>query len=93
MTWARTRAFPTSTRLRILRRDPTCMACGQRPSTKADHVIPAAEGGSDDESNGQGLCAECHEAKTKAERERGMKRYAERRPRQKRRSEAHPGLK
>lgn len=91
MAWKRTRAFPTAIRLRILRRDPWCMACGDRRSTIADHVVPAAEGGTDDISNGQGLCKPCHDAKTAAERARGLARYQAVRPTQRRRSEPHPG--
>lgn len=42
-------------------------------ATVADHVIPLAEGGRDDESNLQGLCGECHEVKTQAESQRGQR--------------------
>lgn len=90
--WTRTRAFPTAARARILARDPICKHCGQRPSTIADHITPVAEGGSDDETNGQGLCAPCHDLKTHAEQQRGMKRWNERRPRQRRTPEQHPGV-
>ncbi|MFV0534603.1 MAG: HNH endonuclease [Cumulibacter sp.] len=36
-----------------------------------DHVIPKAEGGTDDESNLQTLCLSCSDAKTQAESLRG----------------------
>ena len=55
-------------RTAVLRRDPTCRGCGERPSTEADHIIPVADGGAlHDAANGQGLCAPCHDAKTRAE--------------------------
>jgi 5-methylcytosine-specific restriction protein A len=34
---------------------------------KIDHTVPRWKGGSDEDSNLQPLCAECHGAKTKAE--------------------------
>ena len=79
--------FPKATRRRILNRDRTCRHCRKHPATIADHIVPVAEGGTDDERNGQGLCAPCHDVKTKAERLRGLARVAPRRP-----TERHPGL-
>jgi 5-methylcytosine-specific restriction protein A len=81
------RGFPTRTRIRILRRDPICRACLSAPSVEADHIIPKAEGGTDDESNGQGLCEPCHTAKTKAEIARARGRRSTKRP-----TDRHPGL-
>lgn len=60
-----------------LRRHPFCVDCGNRgrvrPSTEVDHVIPHR--GDPrlfwDEDNLQGLCHECHGAKTVAEQQRG----------------------
>ncbi|WP_408629878.1 HNH endonuclease [Amycolatopsis aidingensis] len=92
MGWTPRRAFPTAARARILQRDPTCQTCGLRPSVIADHITPVAEGGSDDESNGQGLCRPCHDTKTQAERQRGHTRWNQTRPRQQRKPEQHPGL-
>jgi len=68
------------------------MGCGERPSAEADHIVPAAEGGTDSIDNGQGLCLDCHERKTQAERARGLARYQAVRPRQSRRPESHPGV-
>lgn len=43
----------------------TCNSAGRvREATELDHVIPLHKDGADDETNLQGLCAECHEAKT-----------------------------
>jgi len=67
-TWKRTSAF-------VVARDPWCtwgalprdrrpaFACGQ-PSTTAGHIIPHAEGGSDEPENCRGLCASHHSAET-----------------------------
>lgn len=58
----------------VLRREPNCRQCGQ-PATEADHIIPIAEGGATtDISNGQALCEPCHEAKTAADKQRGIER-------------------
>lgn len=55
--WNRVRAT-------ILHRDPTCQACGTAPSTEVDHIQP---GDNHHPSNLQGLCTNCHRAKTQAE--------------------------
>jgi 5-methylcytosine-specific restriction protein A len=56
---------------RVLARQPLCAHCtGQgivRPSVEVDHIIPLHLGGPDHESNLQGLCIACHEAKSKTE--------------------------
>lgn len=62
---------------RLFARDPLCVKCrvaGRvRPVTQWDHDIPLHLGGADDESNLQGLCDDCHDAKTAAEAgQRGM---------------------
>lgn len=42
-----------------------CALCGTfRKSLHRDHIIPRFEGGSDDDSNLQLICANCHEDKT-----------------------------
>ena len=88
------RGFPAAARRRILDRDPICRCtgcdtCGRtgctRPSTQADHVVAITDGGSQHESNGQGLCKPCHDRKT------GAAIHAKR-PRQARGTEQHPGL-
>lgn len=61
-------------RVRVLLRDPLCLVCGNHASSIVDHVIPAhryaAEHNGDieafyDETNLQGLCKVCHDAKTR----------------------------
>lgn len=72
-------------RARILDRDHgLCQACfkigkitpvGDRPySAWCDHIIPKAEGGTDDDENLQTLCRSCHKSKTDAEKARGVAR-------------------
>ncbi len=86
--WSGTRhSFPTHTRAAILAAHPVCRACGLRPSTEADHIVPVAEGGTDAVTNGQGLCTPCHTAKTKQEQTRGMQRRSLHRT-----PAPHPGL-
>lgn len=54
----------------VLARDHTCQACHTRPATEADHIIPTAAGGPNNpHTNGQGLCHECHQAKTRADKQ------------------------
>lgn len=51
---------------------PLCRLCERagvvRLATELDHVIPLEQGGADDWSNLQGLCHDCHAAKTAGER-------------------------
>jgi 5-methylcytosine-specific restriction protein A len=67
-------------RARLFKRHPLCVKCLEGdlavPATERDHVIPLAEGGVDDESNEQALCAPCHETKSAAESKRGRRRRA-----------------
>lgn len=50
-------------------RNPLCVECDRqgliRLATQVDHIVALCNGGRDIESNRQGLCAQCHEAKTK----------------------------
>ena len=61
-------------RQRILIRDAyTCRRCDEVVAGKAahvDHVVPLEDGGTDDDSNLQTLCAACHGAKTRGEQRR-----------------------
>ena len=89
--------FPAATRAAILNRDPVCRCmgcemCGAlgclRGSTEADHINPMAQGGTDDLTNGRGMCAWCHQRKTVAEATAARLRA----PRRARAAEPHPGL-
>lgn len=57
---------------RIKARDKICVlhkAKGKvAPIHEIDHIIPLHKGGADRESNLQGLCRDCHDAKTVTER-------------------------
>lgn len=65
-------------RSELFGRDPLCAECRRAGvvtlATQRDHIVSLEEGGKDIESNTQGLCRECHDAKSKAERERGQQR-------------------
>ncbi len=65
-------------RVELFTRSPLCAVCEAAGrvtlATQRDHIKPLAEGGADDQTNEQGLCEACHEAKSKAERLRGMQR-------------------
>lgn len=58
-----------SIRRRVFQRDGhTCQVCLEihdPRDLRADHVIPRAQGGSDDLANLQTLCVPCHNAKTR----------------------------
>jgi len=87
--------FPTAVRRFILARDPVCVWCRVRRSVIADHIVNVAMARRagwprkmiDDPANGQGMCRECHDVKTKAEQERGRQLRSRKRLREK-----HPGL-
>ena len=50
------------------KRSGPCLKCGVwRHSLHRDHVVPKWKGGSDDPSNFQYICANCHEDKTREE--------------------------
>ncbi|PZQ56259.1 MAG: endonuclease [Novosphingobium pentaromativorans] len=65
-------------RRQVLREEPFCRRCledGKHvASDVVDHIVPLAEGGSDDRENKQGLCDPCHDAKTRDEARRGRSR-------------------
>lgn len=53
---------------RARRPSGNCAICGTwRQSLHREHIIPKWKGGSDDKSNIQWLCANCHEDKTREE--------------------------
>jgi len=74
---ARVRGRPLQrARARLFEHEPLCVRCQAAgrvvPATIRDHVVPLAEGGADLETNVQGLCAACHDAKTQLEARRGQ---------------------
>ncbi|CAH0355325.1 hypothetical protein SPH9361_03402 [Sphingobium sp. CECT 9361] len=58
-------------RIIVLREEPLCRPClavnRVTASTTADHITPLAEGGTGDRLNMQGICNDCHKAKTAKE--------------------------
>jgi len=65
-------------RRRILARDQyLCHPCRKAqaitPATQVDHIVSKAKGGTDDESNLQAICGECHKQKTAQENGRPMR--------------------
>ena len=53
---------------------PTCYITGPGctgTSTRDDHVIPLAQGGTDQWENHRGACATCHDAKSQGEAQAG----------------------
>jgi 5-methylcytosine-specific restriction protein A len=65
-------------RAELFSANPLCVECQRQgrvtQATQRDHIVPLAEGGADDDTNVQGLCHECHEAKSGAEAARGRRR-------------------
>ncbi len=66
----------TKSRNRILQRDcGLCQPCRQAglvtPARQVDHIVPKTAGGTDDESNLQAICVQCHKAKTAREAAQG----------------------
>src|SRR5262245_23908439 len=66
------------TRLRatVMRRDGyLCQPCRRverlTPADEVDHVVPKAQGGSDDLTNLEAICTPCHKAKTQREANMG----------------------
>lgn len=59
-------------RAQILRRDrhlcQPCYATGRpEPASQVDHIVPKAQGGTDDPNNLQAICKDCHKVKTSKE--------------------------
>lgn len=55
-------------RRRLFQSSPLCVKCEElgvvREAVERDHIIPLHKGGQDVPENTQGLCADCHAAKT-----------------------------
>jgi 5-methylcytosine-specific restriction protein A len=72
-------------RRRILERDGyRCYLCSALAG-EVDHIVPAADGGNDQDSNLAAICTRCHRSKTG--REARAHRLSTRRP-----TEIHPGF-
>lgn len=58
-------------RVEVLQDEPFCRKCAskaeQTVATQVDHIVPLVQGGTEDRSNLQPLCDDCHEEKTSAE--------------------------
>ena len=52
----------------VLDENPCCEQCMKTgrpvPATEVDHIVPKAQGGTDDRADLQALCARCHDAKS-----------------------------
>ncbi len=61
----------TAIRRAVLSRNPLCTHCQRNgrytPAEEVDHVVPLAHGGTDDWSNLQSLCRDCHRIKSARE--------------------------
>lgn len=70
-------------RKRVLAEEPLCRICLAEDrvtaSTVADHIVPKAEGGTDERENYQGACKPCHDIKTAEEAARAQGRRAPKR--------------
>ena len=59
-------------RARYLSEQPLCVECQRRgfarPATELDHITALTNGGKDDPSNYQGLCADHHKDKTASDK-------------------------
>lgn len=59
----------------LFAREPLCRLCAKQGHTTLatirDHIVPLAEGGTDEDANIQPICAGCDEVKSKSERLRG----------------------
>jgi len=65
----------TQRRERYLSEHPLCAECERlgavTPAAQLDHIVALHVGGSDEECNWQGLCLDCHRAKTAVELKAG----------------------
>lgn len=82
------RTIPVSLHNRVVRAyGRTCYVCQEAPYEEIDHVIPWAEGGTDELDNLRPICQACHKPKTLREKDRGRKR---RQAMERRAPEKHP---
>jgi len=78
-------------RRRVLRRDPLCVLCEQRPSTEVDHIGDRHD---HSEANLRGLCTPCHQGRSGRQGgQAGGQARAARAASRFRPVEPHPGMK
>ncbi|MEO7578551.1 MAG: HNH endonuclease signature motif containing protein [Massilia sp.] len=69
-------------RARLFKEHPLCVICLEAgravAATERDHIVSLEEGGPDDQTNEQALCAQCHASKSQAEAQRGRRRASRR---------------
>lgn len=77
-------------RRRVLRRDQgICYICGKQGADQVDHIVPASQGGGDEDENLAAIHeSPCHAAKTAREANARNPKAVPR----KRKPEAHPGF-
>ena len=65
-------------RAALFQANPLCVECDRKGrvvlATQRDHIVALADGGQDVPENTQGLCGDCHEAKSLGERLRAQRR-------------------
>ena len=65
-------------RAALIDANPLCAECSRQGRVtlgdERDHIVPLAEGGTEDVDNTQLLCVPCHKAKSEAEAARGVRR-------------------
>jgi len=65
-------------RAQLFDEHPLCVQCQAEGRVTVacirDHIVPLAEGGTDDRANVQPLCQRCSDLKTQREAARGMRR-------------------
>lgn len=63
----------------MARREPFCRVCMARGiqsvGRQTDHIVPLWQGGTDDESNLQRLCMDCHDEKSQREEKVRLRAY------------------
>lgn len=70
-------ALPAATRSYVLNRDEhTCQTCGATENLTIDHIIPLAEGGTNDISNFQTLCQSCNSRKGRRMSDRNQRYFS-----------------
>jgi 5-methylcytosine-specific restriction endonuclease McrA len=74
----RGRAWMTQRQRVALAHNYQCAGCGRvwlSYRDQIDHIVPLEQGGSNDDSNLQPLCSECHETKTTREAQQRARGY------------------